>query len=233
MGEGQDAWDHAVRISKTRLFSSAVKLIMSAAIPVIAGDEERWDTRRILFDWICNSGDLVGSSAVPSDELEPHAGVPVALLPLVFGCNRSRTKDKSTEERHVYVPALWMRKEFMQMFQTLQSSPRDALLDQIDLGDAGARFASWCKPFCVAYTHYMCNPYVPFMRNMVAETIVQYHAEYLQGNDEGADRFLRMKATFFGLFQYSYTLEDLQTDTESESEEHVNSRLVQIHGLLE
>jgi hypothetical protein len=223
-----------VCLSMTRPFSDAVKEVMSAMFPFIAGDEERWDTRRILFDWICKSGDLVGSSAAPSNDPNAHDGVPVALLPLIFGCDRSRTKDKSTEERYVYVPALWMRKEFMQAFQILQSYPRDTLLDQIDFGDAGARFASWCKPFCVAYTHYMCNPHVPFMKEMVAETIVQYHEQFLLGGEEDVHRFLQTKAMFFGLFQYSYTLEDLETDVESESEEHPNSsRLVQIHGPVE
>lgn len=208
MENDEDAWDHAVLLSQT-VFASAIMSIMSAIIPRVPEDEERWDIRRILFSWVCKNGDLVGSDAVPAPELAVYEGVPVALLPLVFGCDRSRTRDKSTQERHVYVPGLWLRKEFLRVFEMLRSAPRDALLDQMDFGDAGACFSAWCKPFCVAYMHYMCNPHVPFLKETLPKDLSVLYEGFLRKDEAQTKLFLKVKAMYFGLFEHSCTLERL------------------------
>ena len=193
-------WDYAVKMCKTVLASS-VKEIMSAVVPS-DGSEERYDIRQILFHWECTNQDLVQSAAEPPGEIAAYAGVPVAVLPLIFGTDRTRTRTDTG--RPVFVQGLWMRKTFFEVLEVLHQSAPDARLDQIDFGSVGARFASECKTFCMVYVHFLCNPLVPEMLHIWEGEIHRLYEGYLRREREAVLAFLRAKAMFFGLRGTSY-----------------------------
>lgn len=204
MDEGEQSWNYAVTMSKTVL-ASVVKEIMSAVVPP-DGSEERHDIRHILFHWECTHQDLVQSHAEPPGEIAAYAGVPVAVLPLVFGSDRTRARPAHGDPaRAVFVQGLWMRKAFFEVLEVLGQSAPDACLDRIDFGSAGARFALECKKFCMAYVHFLCHPLVPEMLRIWEGEIHRLHEGYLRREDEEAVlAFLRAKAMFFGLRGTSY-----------------------------
>lgn len=207
----EQAWDYAVIISQTA-FASVVKEVVSAIIPKITEDEERMDIRQIMLFWVCKSFSLLQSDATPPPEITAYDGVPVALLPFVFGCDRSRTSDKTAQERPVYVQALWLRKEFMQLLDFLRSCPSDARLDQIDFGDAGARFMDWCRSFCKVYVHYLCNPLIPTTIAMLERQIPRLYEGYLKRDEADVIGFLKLKAMYYGLVGRSYSWGRLATE---------------------
>jgi len=204
MDEGEQSWNYAVTMSKTVL-ASVVKEIMSAAVPP-DGTEERHDIRQILFHWECTNQDLVQSYAEPPGEIAAYAGVPVAMLPLVFGSDRTRPRPAHGDPvRQVFVRGLWLRKAFYEVLEALHQSAPDARLDQIDFGSIGARFASECKAFCMAYVHFLCNPLVPEMLRVWEKEIHRLYEGYVRRDDEEAVlSFLRARAMFFGLHGTSY-----------------------------
>jgi hypothetical protein len=203
MDEGEQSWNYAVTMSKTVL-ASVVKEIMTAAIPP-DGTEERHDIRQILFHWECTNQDLVQSHAEPPGEIAAYAGVPVAMLPLLFGSDHTRARPAHGDPaRAVFVQGLWMRKAFFEVLELLDQSAPDARLDQIDFGPAGERFASECKEFCKTYVHFLCNPLVQEMLGVWEREIHRLYEGYLRQEEEAVLAFLRAKAMYFGLRGTSY-----------------------------
>ncbi len=185
------------------VLASVVKEIMSAVIPP-DGSEERRDIRQILFHWECTSQDLVQSHAEPPGEIAAYAGIPVAVMPLVFGCDCTRRHNAEIYARPVFVQGLWMRKAFFEVLEVLHQSAPDARLDHIDFGSIGVCFASECKEFCKTYVHFLCNPLVREMLGVWEREIHRLYEGYLRQEEEAVLAFLRAKAMYFGLRGTSY-----------------------------